>query len=190
MVSIRKILQALYYLQSKSDCKDKYSKIYLLKLIYFADRYHLRHFGFVPSGDIYKAMEYGPVASATYDILKRKTPFNVNSCEYNLIDFVEEKNENEVEIKQQEQDELSKSYIKSLDFALQNYGKFDGFELSKITHLYPEWKKHEETFKSGVLQVAMDFVDFFDNPKDLKEDPFKDDDEFLKLMREDYIENN
>lgn len=192
MVSIRKILQALYYLQSKSDCKDKYGKMYLLKLIYFADRYHLRHFGFVPSGDTYKAMEYGPVARATYDILKRKPPFNVNSCEYNLIDFVEEKNENEVEIKQQEQDELSKSYIKSLDFALKNYGKLDGFELSKITHLYPEWKKHEEILKSGVLQVTMDFVDFFDNPKDkdLEEDPFKDDDKFLELMREDYIENN
>lgn len=187
--SIRKILQALYYLQFNSTCKDRYGKMYLLKLIYFADRYHLRHFGFVPSSDVYVAMEYGPVASSTYDILKKKMPINANSYEFDLISFVEEKNENEVEIKKQDNDELSKSYIQALDFALKNYGKFNGFELSKITHCYPEWKKHEKTLKSGILQVPMNFIDFFDNPKNIKNDPFKDDKEFLQLMRDEYCEN-
>lgn len=186
--SIRKILQALYYLQSKSPCKDKYGKMYLLKLIYFADRYHLRHFGTVPSSDNYRAMEYGPVASATYDVLKKKMPINANSSEYELLAFVEEKNENEVEIKKQSEDELSKSYIQALDFALTNYGKFDGFRLSKITHLYPDWKKHEKELQEGCLQVPMQFVDFFDNPKNVERDPFEDDDEFLNAMREEYCE--
>jgi len=59
MLSVRKILQVLYYLKSKAQSKNKnkYDIMYLLKLFYFSDRYHLRHFGSIASGDTYYAMK-------------------------------------------------------------------------------------------------------------------------------------
>ena len=43
-------------------------KLKALKLVYFADRYHLRRYGRPVIGDEYLAMQYGPVPSNTKDI--------------------------------------------------------------------------------------------------------------------------
>ncbi|MDR3195240.1 MAG: SocA family protein [Endomicrobium sp.] len=199
MVSVRKILQALYYIQSKAP-KDNTAKsdiMYLLKLIFFADRHHLRHFGFVASGDKYEAMKYGPVASAVKDILYGKMP-NANSAELYLLREVEQLSEHDVLVLKQDTDELSESYKQSLNFSVKTFGKYKQFELSKITHDYPEWKKHEDKLSRGIKSVEMDFRDFFDNPKtlkcsknyDIKEDPFKEaDSKFLETLKEDFSES-
>lgn len=42
----------------------------VLKIQYFADKLHFSKFGFMASGDSYVAMNFGPVASNTYDLLK------------------------------------------------------------------------------------------------------------------------
>jgi len=201
MLSARKILQALYYIQSKSSSKkSKYNIMYLLKLLYFSDRYHLRHFGFTASGDEYRAMKYGPVAMAAFDILKGKSPISANSAETSLIDkSVSSISEYECQINKQEEDELSKSFKESLDFSIKTFGKYEQFALSNITHLYPEWKKHEKNLKTE-NSIVMNFADFFDNPDPdsidrlkklgIKKDPFKEPDkEFLKLLRNDLNEN-
>jgi hypothetical protein len=73
--SVLKILQALYYIQEKapSSNQDRFNIVYLLKMIFFSDRYHLRHFGITATCDDYYAMmKLGPVASFTFDMLKRK----------------------------------------------------------------------------------------------------------------------
>jgi uncharacterized phage-associated protein len=199
MLSIRKILQALYYLQSKAPPNPaKYDIMYLLKMIFFADRYHLRHFGFVASGDTYEAMRYGPVASAVKDILYGKMPPRANSAELPALNDVVSTGDTSVLISVQKDDELSKSFKQSLDFALKTYGKYDQLALSAITHDYPEWKKHEAAINKGQKSIEMDFKDFFDNPKTLrcsakqgiKEDPFEDEEEFLQALREDFNGKN
>ena len=58
--------QALNYLASKSG--GTLNKLKALKLIYFADRFHLRKYGRPVTGDEYLAMTYGPVASSVKDI--------------------------------------------------------------------------------------------------------------------------
>ncbi len=42
----------------------------LLKLLFYADKRHLNRYGRPITGDDYIAMQYGPVASTTYDMLK------------------------------------------------------------------------------------------------------------------------
>lgn len=42
----------------------------LLKVRYAADKVHLAQYGWIASGDRYCAMNFGPVASSTYDLLK------------------------------------------------------------------------------------------------------------------------
>ena len=42
----------------------------IVKLLYFADKLHLERYGRFITGDRYIAMEYGPVPSNVYDMLK------------------------------------------------------------------------------------------------------------------------
>jgi len=192
--SVRKILQALYYIQSNAppDNNDRFNRVYLLKMLYFADRYHLRHFGCLASGDTYFAMKLGPVASTTYDVLK-KVSRNINSAFEDYLQILNELSETEVEIGFQNDDELSESFKDALDFALKEFGHYDWIKQSKISHCYPEWKKHETTAPNSNPNVLMDLHDFFDDPDDetcfsrfgKDHDPYKDDKEFLELLRED-----
>lgn len=188
----RKLLQALYYIQGKapSGNEDRFSKVYLLKMMFFADRYHLRHFGFLATEDSYYAMKLGPVASATFDILKK----NLND---DYLSDVEEISENEVLINKQGEDELSESFKEALDFALREFGSYGWRELSEISHCYPEWKRHEKELSGFIKRMDMSELDFFDDPEDescfagfsRNIDPFKEDKDFLSLMKEDFNAN-
>jgi len=187
----RKILQALYYIQSRSpNSQNRYNRVYLLKMIYLADRYHIRHFGFAATEDTYYAMKLGPVASATFDILKKNVTENCRS-------EVDDVSENEVVIKEQGEDELSESFKEALDFALREFGNYGWQDLSEISHCYPEWKKHGGSLSVLNRRVPMNTRDFFDDPEDegcfarfgKNTYAFKEDKEFLELMKEDFDEN-
>ena len=197
--SIRKVLQALYYIQQRSR-KDYQSHMYFIKMMYFADRHHLRHHGITSSGDKYVAMKMGPVASATLDILKRRMPKSANSIEYDQLRAIENVDEYNVLIKKQGEDELSESNKVSLDFAIDEFGALDQFELSDISHDYPEWFKHEDEIqyslehKGNRLSFPIPLEDFFEDPIELpnllkirgtSKDPyFEGDKEFLNAMKE------
>lgn len=194
-LSIKRILQALYYIQSHApvDNGSRLSKVYLLKILFFADRYHLRNFGVLATGDTYFAMKMGPVASVTFDILKGKFPTVMNAWEYPLISEVEDIDENNVNIKAQDDDELSESFKEALDFSLSTFGSYQYDELSDISHDYPEWKRFKEDLEHlTAKRFEMSEDDFFENPKTLEKskkykivkDPYDEDEEFLAVMRE------
>lgn len=194
-LSIKRILQALYYIQSHAprDNGSRLSKVYLLKILFFADRYHLRNFGVLATGDTYFAMKMGPVASVTFDILKGKFPTVMNAWEYPLMSEVEDIDENNVNIKAQDDDELSESFKEALDFSLSTFGSYQYDELSDISHDYPEWKRFKEDLEHlTAKRFEMSEDDFFENPKTLEKskkykivkDPYDEDEEFLAVMRE------
>jgi hypothetical protein len=195
--SVLKILQALYYIQEKapSSNQDRFNIVYLLKMIFFSDRYHLRHFGITATCDDYYAMRLGPVASSTLDILKGNM-FNLDCADAKYLSSIKEIDKNNVEIKQQEDDELSVSFKESIDFALKEFGDCDWGKLSVISHWYPEWKKHESELSGLTKRVQMKEIDFFDDPDDSvcfadfgkENDPFKDDKGYLSLRKKHYDE--
>jgi len=186
-----KILQILYYLQSKTpNKKAKYNYMYLLKLFFLAERLHVRRYGIPISFTRYIAMEYGPVSSETKDILLSKLSFLFTMTEKDkqfVKDNIKKLDEYDRKIKRQEQNLLSKSILEALDFAINKFGKFEEFQLSEITHDYPEWKKIEKN-------CDMSLCDFFDNPDLSKaevinfyfkgKDPFAEDEKFLLEMKE------
>ncbi|MDR2693403.1 MAG: SocA family protein [Chitinispirillales bacterium] len=192
--SVRKILQALYYLQSNApfDNNDRFNRVYLLKMLYFSDRHHLRHFGCLATDDTYIAMKLGPVASTASNILKRVT-YNINSAEIDYLSYVKDLSENEVEIMTQNNDELSESFKESLDFSLREFGRYSWTTQSAFSHNYPEWKKHGTKLSYVNPSIIMEIEDFFDDPEDdtwLSKfekdcDPFKEDKEFLAILKED-----
>jgi uncharacterized phage-associated protein len=196
MLSAIKTLQALYYIQHNAPSKkNKYNIMYLLKLLYFSDRYHLRHFDSIASEDTYYAMKNGPVAYVAFNVLKVKFPLSLNLEEIPLISkSITPLSEYEVQIKKQDDNELSKKFKQSLNFSLETFGKYGQgkygqFVLSEITHIYPEWKKHEKSLKAGRKFIVMNLEDFHENPDgkefeekmkklglDLKRDPFQKED--------------
>ncbi|MFA6977933.1 MAG: Panacea domain-containing protein [Ignavibacteriaceae bacterium] len=161
--SYKKATQSLAFFAQK-EIDNTLDKLKALKLIYFADRYHLRKFGRTISNDEYYAMDYGPVASGTKDILEMSTFLDIHENDY-ASKFLEPQkaNKNIKAINQVDYSELSVSEIEALNFVWDKLGSKDNFYLVNLTHQYPEWKKHEEQLKRGITRIKMDLTDFFDD---------------------------
>lgn len=190
-----KALQALYYLQSKTHITDKMS---LIKLLFFADRYHLRNFCIPMLCDTYTAMRQGPVCSKTYDLIKKGQYFDYLSeikqkfvaknlsCEKETIVTVSDTGD----------DYLSQSDKMALDFSIEHFSSFDRKDLSKISHAYPEWNRFKTVLETEFSNAEeMYYIDFFDNPvpndRYIKKyfdgkDPFAENEEELKAKKEEY----
>jgi uncharacterized phage-associated protein len=160
-IDSKKTTQAVNYLARKSG--GQIDKLKTIKLLFFADRYHLRKFGRPVTNDNYFAMDLGPVGSGAKDIIDQTVylPKKVKSYAEKFLD----KEDNTVKSKEDvNMGVFSISDIEALNFVWDIFGKFTGFRLKDISHKYPEWKKHEEILKAGILSVPMDYLDFFDDP--------------------------
>lgn len=161
--SYKKATQSLAFFSQK-EIDNTLDKLKALKLIYFADRYHLRKFGRTITNDEYYAMDYGPVASGTKDILEMSTFLDRNENDYASKFLKPQKaNKNIKAINPVDYSELSVSEIEALNFVWDKLGSKDNFYLVDLTHQYPEWKKHEEQLKRGITRIKMDLTDFFDD---------------------------
>jgi uncharacterized phage-associated protein len=66
--NIQSFIQPVLYILNKAGKPLDTHKI--SKILYFADREHLAKYGTTISGDTYMKMQYGPVPSTVYDIIK------------------------------------------------------------------------------------------------------------------------
>jgi len=150
MKPINNIIQAIYYLLEQLGPTNKMK---LIKLLYLADKYHLIHYGRTLTEDTYYAMNFGPVGSLTRDILEFNGKVLKPSGLQQISILFEPKDAMEIQIKKSAKspgrNNLSDSDFEALSFVLDNYGDMDNFELSKLTHEYPEWQKHEKDLKHG-----------------------------------------
>ena len=156
----KKATQALNYLAKKFG--GNINKMQAIKLIYFADRYHLRKYGRPVTNDEFVAMGYGPVGSKTKDIAEN-TPFlDKIEIEYSKRYIKNQGQYNIQSINEVDMDVFSGSDTEALDFAINNLGKFDQFDLAEISHAYPEWKKFEKELESKRGSAfSMNYEDFF-----------------------------
>src|SRR5437870_7439541 len=148
--SHRKATQALNFFARKSG--GSINKMKALKLVYFADRYHLRKYGRPVVGDEYVAMNYGPVASGTKDLAE-------------MSDFLGEEEERYAKrfirpaesaityasIHDVDEKVLSESDREALEFAWKRFGHVEKYTLAKLTHRYPDWKRHESSLRSKTV---------------------------------------
>ena len=159
----RKATQALNFLARQSG--GRINKLKALKLIFFADRYHLRKFGRPGSECTYYAMTHGPVASEAKEVAEAgdllPAPVRNYACK-----FLEKKSDYDyVSVAEVDKSVLSESDLEALTFAWENFGYQPKYQLRDITHHYPEWKRHERALKEdGHKRVKMDYADFFAEP--------------------------
>lgn len=142
----------------------------LMKLVWAADRFHLRQFGRTITGDTYVAMKNGPVASDGLNVI-RESSNGFPALSPNQRKFVEkyiEHSNYDVSLKSSCGDDLlSRSEMMMIKKSWETFKDFSPFYLANtITHQYPEWSKFEEFLKSQPKSSqAMSLNDFFLNPE-------------------------
>lgn len=125
----------------------------ILKAVYFADKYHLEHYGRQVNGNQFIAMKYGPVPSELYDFVKAArsgiiTGFDAVDYDLYCDEFPD-------------LDWLSETDIEALDHGIQAVSEIGFGELKD--------KSHDEAYKNTELNTPMnvdDIISQFQN-KDL-----------------------
>lgn len=161
--SHRKATQALNYFALQQG--GQVNKLKALKLVFFADRYHLRRHGRPVVGDEYLAMNYGPVPSGTKDIAEMNDFLGEDEASYaraylRPLDRFTIASEGPVEERV-----FSQTDREALAWSWATFGDRDGFTLAEITHGYPEWKRHEASLAAKLTSRApMNYRDFLEDP--------------------------
>jgi len=156
----RKAVQALNLLAIRNG--GDINKMKALKLIWLADRLHLRKYGRPILQDNYVAMKHGPVASSTRDILEgNQLGVGAKVLDYSK-EFINPANLTYASINNVMEKVFSESDLEALNAVYNTYGHFDQFQLRDITHQFPEWKKWEEGLnKNEYKRHPMSYNDFF-----------------------------
>lgn len=157
-VNSRKAVEVILWLAERQDPIDFY---HVLKVVFFADKFHLNNYGRPIVGDTYEAKNHGPVAKTIYDILKQ------DALELQALDaYSEGANAGPpFEIRNRywvhpnrpaDKKLLSRSDIEALQWAFEKYGAMSFRKLEQITHDDPSWKN---AYNAGVIMAYEDFLD-------------------------------
>lgn len=186
----KKATQAINYLARKDG--SSIDKLKLIKLIYLADRFHLRKYGRPILNDTYMAMPYGPVCSSSKDIAESSYYLGETEKEYASKFVSVDQKENVVKsVSDVDKKVFSESEIAAFDFVYDKFGSKKASELVNVVHRYPEWAKfREELISGGTTREIMSYLDFFKNPEDKSGDQFELSEKALsaskELFKEDY----
>ncbi len=116
----------------------------LLKLLYMADRIALARLEQPITGDRYVSMNYGPVLSRVYDLIKGDS---VGGAKTVWAKYISTRDTNyrfslnyQVSLLEEPgDDELCEDEISIIKEVYTKYGHMDPFDLAETTHLFPEW---------------------------------------------------
>jgi uncharacterized phage-associated protein len=132
-----KIVEALVYVASRLPGVGRF---HAAKILYFAERDHLRTFGRPLLGDRFVAMENGPVPSFAYDVLKG----TVSTAEKELVDGAlivgnASRHPNYRASRAPRLEYFSKSDLECLDSAIKHCRARSFGAISDETHKHAAW---------------------------------------------------
>ena len=156
----QKIIETALWFLNRSKRTDLHS---ILKELFYSDKFHINKYGRPVSGDYYVKMDYGPVGSYAYDLLKhnriseyvKRQRFTPDILENAIRSFNCSDPLKIQPLRTEDFDYFSKTDIECMEMAL---SKCDGCgfdELIKITHCEPAWQKAD-------MNGDMNFEDFID----------------------------
>ncbi len=184
MNTTKKIIQALAYIAyQQTDHKINSMKAY--KLLWLADRYHLRQFGRTITGDTFFALPHGVVPSDAKNVVEHQNTHIPNDEEY-AAKYIKRISKYSFQaVTEPDVMEFSDSDQEALDKVLKAYGNLDQYQLEKLSHTFPEWLAYKEKLEAENTPKAykIDLDYFFDEAKEDKSGLFVDDPEKLSLVR-------
>ena len=180
----KKATQSINYLAIREG--GQIGKLKLIKLIYLADRYHLRRYGRPLVNDSYYAMRHGPVGSAVKDIAGFSDFLDKTELSYANQYIKAGKKKNTIVSKDKvDTGVFSESELEALNFAFDEFGSQSPTSLVNLTHRYPEWDRFRSTLESEeTTREQMSYSDFFNNPENDTTDKFALSDEILSASKE------
>jgi len=164
------------------------NKLKALKLMWATERLHLRTHGMTIVNDDFFAMKYGPVPSFTKDMAEGCNTLSDEESVYRNEYLATVSDYTFKSLKSFDDLYFSNNAINSLERAFDEFGKYTGFELADITHLYPEWSKFSHLIPKVMSRADMNYLDFFSDPKDLHFKIFDQDQESLVYMKDLFVE--
>jgi uncharacterized phage-associated protein len=178
-----KAVQALNFFAKKEGYQINYMKAG--KLVYLADKVHVRMYGRTITNDSYVAMKNGPVPSRTKDIISKSSWWGSDILEYSDRFLTAPNGYNISSIGEVDYSVFSKTDIKVLDLVYVTFGKFNEFDLSDYTHTFPEWLKHKKELSSDPHRAfPIEIDDLFSI--DENNNPFNQSEELLSLSKKQY----
>lgn len=185
----KKIIQALTYLAGKENDKVM-DNMKAYKLLWLADRYHLRQTGMTITGDAYYAMPFGIVPSDAKCVLENEKTKLKNPKGYRDRYIANKGAHQFMALAEADLQVFSESDQEALDKVYEVFGGMSAKELSRLSHRFPEW-----TFYSNLLadkeqknSYRIDLDHFFeDGPES---EFFCESREMLELTQELYHQYN
>lgn len=185
----KKIIQALTYLAGKEEDKVM-DNMKAYKLLWLADRLHLRQTGRTITGDAYYAMPFGIVPSDAKCILENEKTKMRNPKGYKAK-YIANKGPHEyMALCDADLKVFSDSDQEALDKVYNTFGKLNAMQLSELSHHFPEWTFYREMLddKDQKNSYRIDLDHFFeDGPEDSF---FNESKELLELTQELYHQYN
>lgn len=144
-----KAIESLLFVSRRLEVADKHK---VSKILYYADKAHLEKYGRLITGDQYTKMEYGPVPSWVYDLIKENaiTPELLEVQGFTIRPLRVERRE-----------ELSESDIECLLESIEEHGHKDFSQLKK--------ESHDATWHSGTMNEKFSRTDFLQTFPDKEE---------------------
>ncbi len=185
-INIRKVVQMLDFFAMKQGGKAM-NKMKAYKLLWLADRYHLRQYGRMISDDTYYAMPFGIVPSITKDMLD--DVYHLDDKEkawmeqyIQAVDSLSYRSVSEPDMKV-----FSISDCRVLQLIWDKFGTLSQFELSDLSHKFPEWLRFQSVIedKAQKNSYKVNIDDFFKNVEETN-GLFEDDVELLALTSDIY----
>jgi len=145
----------------------------VLKLRYFADKLHLSEYGWIASGDDYVAMQFGPVASNTYNLIKAARGEQnewIHPIFVELVDgVIRVAGKQIIPLREPKLEILSTADIECLTEAIKQYGNMAFDDRTKISH-DAAWEKGWDTASADDLKAgAMCLTDIASTLENAKE---------------------
>lgn len=185
MKTTKKIIQALAYIAyQQPDHKVNSMKAY--KLLWLADRYHLRHTGRTITGDVFYALPHGVVPSDAKNVVENQQTHILNDEEYRNRYIQRVGRYSYKAVTEPDLMVFSDSDQEAIDKILQCYGHMDQYQLERLSHDFPEWMAYKDLLEADntpkAYKIDLDYF-FCDAEKD-KSGLFVDDPEFIALTKE------
>ena len=148
----------------------------VLKLRYFADKLHLSRYGMLPSGDNYVAMQFGPVGSNTYNLLKaargEKNAWIHPAFFEAVLGSVRVEGKKVHALRAADTSKLSPSDLECLVEALERYGGMGFAERAELSH-DRAWTKARNSAADNQLDAdqmsLLDITETLDNSEEVKD---------------------
>lgn len=127
---IRKAIEAIVYVSHRT-----HNLFRIMKILYFADKFHLQEYGRLITGDRYIAMRDGPVPSEAYEIIRYVRGDGIVELDASTKAAIKvERRVNVKPLRQPDLDRLSESDVECLKRAVAQYAKMSYDDLWKAAH--------------------------------------------------------